>query len=236
MKTLWRPDASRMHRTDAWKRSAYAFVPYQTHFGELCGFADDVVAPGQGFGMHPHREMEISTILLSGSQRHRDSTGGTQVLSPNAVQTMSAGTGIEHSEGNASTTAPFHSFQIWVYPRDRGGPARYETFSHSPEDKQNRLLLALSPDRREGSALIGQDAFFSVSALTAGTTLHAPVRVAGDGVYVHCASGSVVVAGQRLGPGDALGVWETDDFTLEALETSELILVEVPMRRGVKSN
>lgn len=235
MKTLWRPDAHRMHRTDAWKTSSYAFVPFETHFGELCGFADDVVAAGHGFGMHPHREMEISTILLAGSQRHRDSTGGTLLLEPNAVQTMSAGTGIEHSERNASTTEPFHSFQIWVYPRQAGGAPRYDTFSHSSADKQNRLLLALSPDRREGSALIGQDAFFSVSALTTGTTLRAPVRVPGNGVYVHCARGSVRVEGQRLGPGDALGVWEISDLTLEALEASELILVEVPMRRGVKT-
>jgi hypothetical protein len=234
MKTLHRPDGARIHRVDAWKKSAYAFVPYETHFGELCGFADDLVAPGRGFGMHPHRDMEISTIVMAGAQRHEDTTGKTQLLGPSAVQTMSAGSGIQHSEVNASSTEPFHSYQIWVYPRSRGGAARYETFSYRPEEKRNRFLLALSPDRRDHSALIGQDAFFSVAALDAGTKARYRMKAAGDGVYIHCAAGAVSVAGLRLGAGDAIGVWEADGCDVEALERAELVLVEVPMGRGVK--
>jgi redox-sensitive bicupin YhaK (pirin superfamily) len=233
MKTLFRPDRSRIHRTDDWKQSAYAFVPYETHFGELCGFADDVVAPGRGFGMHPHRDMEISTILLAGAQRHEDSTGGKHLLGTNAVQTMSAGTGIRHSELNASATDPFHSYQIWVYPRRPGGAPRYETFAHRPEDRKDRFLLALSPDRRDGSAMIGQDAFFSVAALRSGFFGRYAMYGTGTGVYVHCASGAVEIAGQRLGPGDAIGIWEVDGVEVAAHEASELVLVEVPMARGV---
>ena len=235
MKTLFRPDQSRIHRRGDWKRSAYAFVPYETHFGELCGFADDVVAPGRGFGMHPHRDMEITTILRAGAQRHEDSTGGKHVLGTNAVQTMSAGTGIRHSEVNASATEPFHSYQIWVYPRRPGGAPRYETFTHRPEDGQDRFLLALSPDRRDGSAMIRQDAFFSVAALRPGFTGRYAMHAKGDGVYVHCAAGAVAVAGQRLGPGDAIGIWEIDGVGVAAHSASELVLVEVPMARGVSS-
>lgn len=235
MKLLHRPDSARIHRADAWKTSAYAFVPYETHFGELCGFADDVVAPGHRFGMHPHRDMEISTLMLKGAQRHEDSTGQRRLLEANAVQTMSAGAGIRHSEVNASDSAPFHSFQVWVYPRRRGGAARYETFTYRPEDKHNRVLLALSPDRREGSALIGQDAFFSLASLDAGTKAHYRLRAGDHGVYVHCAEGTVEVAGQRLGPGDALGLWEVDGIDLAAVGAAELVLVEVPMTRGVRT-
>lgn len=116
MKNILINNNDRIHKQDAWKKSAYSFVPYQTNFGELCGFADDIVEPGQGFGMHPHQNMEISTIVIGGSQAHKDNTGSEGVINMNCVQTMSAGTGIMHSEYNASESESFHSFQIWVYP------------------------------------------------------------------------------------------------------------------------
>jgi len=234
MKTLHRPDTERIHRVDSWKVSAYAFVPFETHFGELCGFADDVVAPGRGFGMHPHRDMEISTILLRGAQRHEDTTGAKHLVGMNTVQTMSAGSGISHSEVNASDTEPFHSFQVWVYPRGRGGAARHEAFGYRPADKHNKFLLALSPDRREGSALIAQDAFFSVAGFDAGAKAGYAMRMGGNGVYLHCAGGAVDIAGQRLAEGDAIGVWETREIEFEVIRAAELIAVEVPMTRGVR--
>lgn len=234
MKTLHRPDTARIHRADAWKTSAYAFVPFETHFGELCGFADDVVAPGRGFGKHPHRDMEISTVMLRGAQRHEDTTGAMRVLGMHSVQTMSAGTGIEHSEVNASATEPFHSFQVWVYPKQRGGAPRHETFTYQPADNRNQFLLALSPDGREGSARIGQDAFFSLAEFDAAARATYALRMAGNGVYLHCAGGAVDIAGQRLGPGDAMGLWETDAVELEIIEPATLIAVEVPMTRGVR--
>lgn len=231
---LLRPSAARIHRRDDWKQSAYAFVPYQTHFGELCGFADDVVAPGRGFGMHPHQDMEISTVMLAGAQRHRDSTGSTILVDAHGVQTMSAGTGILHSEVNASSTEPFHSYQIWVYPERRGVAPRHEAFRYRPADARNRFVLALSPDRREGSALIGQHAFFSIATFEAGTGGHYALHGAGQGVYVHCARGEAMVAGERLGAGDAIGVWGTEACAVEATAAAELVLVEVPMARGVR--
>ncbi len=233
MDTLLRPSEARIHRSDAWKTSAYAFVPYQTHFGELCGFADDVVAPGRGFGMHPHEDMEISTVMLAGAQRHRDSTGSTLLVGERAVQTMSAGTGILHSEVNASDREPFHSYQIWVYPKHRGVAPRHESFRR-PNDARNRFVLALSPDRREGSALIGQDAFFSLTVFEAGKGGRYALHGAGQGVYVHCARGEAVVAGARLRAGDAIGVWGTEACDVEAIAAAELVLVEVPMVRGVR--
>lgn len=234
MKTLFRPNASRWHKEDAWKKSAYAFVPNQTHFGELCGFADDVVAAGQGFGMHPHQNMEISTILMAGAQKHRDNTGGDGYLDAQSMQTMSAGTGIMHSEFNASETEPFHSYQIWVYPKELGVAPRYGHFAFVPAQKRNQILLGISPDGRDGTAQINQDAFFSLSSLDAGQVLDYRMHLPGNGVYVHCAAGAVEIAGHQLLAGDAIGVYETESFPIKAAETAELVFVEVPMQRGVK--
>jgi quercetin 2,3-dioxygenase len=234
LKFLYRPSESRWHKQDTWKTSAYAFAPNQTHFGELCGFADDIVNAGEGFGMHPHQNMEISTIVVSGSQAHKDNTGAEGIIHQNSVQTMSAGTGIKHSEYNASDKEPFHSYQIWVYPKELNVKPQHEAFTYKPEDKFNSILLALSPDRRDNSALINQDAFFSVSYIEKDITLQYKMNLSRNGVYVHCVSGSIVIDNYSLHAGDALGVYETDLFNLKALENSELIFVEVPMHRGIK--
>jgi len=223
-----------MHRKDDWKESSYAFVPHQTHFGELCGFADDVVNAGQGFGMHPHRDMEITTILASGSQAHKDNTGGQGLIDSLCVQTMSAGTGILHSEYNASQTEPFHSFQIWVYPKKLGVKPRHEKFKFQENEKRNKILLALSPDGRNGSASINQDAYFSLSKMDAELELDYPLHQKDSGVYIHCVTGCVEMGDFRLETGDALGIYETTHVKIHANKESELILVEVPMKRGIQ--
>lgn len=236
MKYILRNNIDRIHKQDAWKKSAYAFVPYQTHFGELCGFADDIVEPGQGFGMHPHQNMEISTIVISGSQAHKDNTGSEGVINENCVQTMSAGTGIMHSEFNASTTESFHSFQIWVYPKMLNVKPRHEKFNFQTEDKLNNILLTLSPDGRNGTAVINQDAFFSVSKLENGKSITYELNVYGNGVFVHCATGSIKINDMKLVAGDAIGIYETSFFLIQSIENAELIFVEVPMQRGIKTS
>lgn len=233
MDFILRKNTDRIHKADAWKKSAYAFVPYQTHFGELCGFADDIVQAGQGFGMHPHREMEISTIVVSGKQVHKDNTGGEGMIDENSIQTMSAGTGIMHSEFNASVTEPFHSFQIWVYPKALGVTPRHETFRFQQDDKLNKILLAISPDKRNGTALINQDAFFSVSKLEKGYSITYNMHLEENGVYVHCAAGSVFIEGNQLSTGDAIGIYHADRFSILSGAGAELIFVEVPMHRGI---
>jgi quercetin 2,3-dioxygenase len=234
MKFLHRPNQARWHKQDAWKKSAYAFAPGQTNFGELTGFADDIVNGGEGFGMHPHQNMEISTIVVAGSQAHKDNTGSEGIINQNSVQTMSAGTGIMHSEFNASQTEAFHSYQIWVYPKELNVKPRHEAFTYQPAEKLNKILLALSPDKRNNSALINQDAFFSVSRIEKEEALAYTMNLSGNGVYVHCVNGSVTIDNYTLQAGDALGVYETDLFTVKASKTAELIFVEVPMQRGIK--
>jgi redox-sensitive bicupin YhaK (pirin superfamily) len=233
MKFLFRPDADRIHKQDSWKKSAYAFVPNQTNFGELCGFADDIVDGGQGFGMHPHQNMEITTILVAGSQAHKDNTGREGIIDTNSVQTMSAGTGISHSEYNASPTEPFHSYQIWIYPKVLNVAPRHEAFVYQPDDKHNKILLVISPDKKDGSALINQDAFLSVAALDQGTEIKYSMHRKGQGVYIHCAKGKISIFEYTLVAGDALGVYETSSFPIKVSENAELVFVEVPMDRGV---
>lgn len=234
MKTLLRPNSSRMHKEDAWKKSAYGFVPYQTNFGALCGFAEDVVYGGKGFGMHPHQNMEISTIVLKGKQAHKDNTGSEGMLDALGVQTMSAGTGIMHSEYNASETEPFWSFQIWVYPKEMDVKPRHQKFEYQPEDKLNKIMLAISPDQRGKSIGTNQDAFFSLSRLEKGNEIYYPMNKEGNGVYIHCAEGQIKVGENILNAGDALGVYETEGIHLLAESDSEIIFVEVPMDKGVK--
>ncbi len=234
MKFLHRPNDARWHKQDEWKKSAYAFVPNQTHFGELTGFADDIVNAGEGFGMHPHQNMEISTIVVAGSQAHKDNTGSEGIINQNSVQIMSAGLGIMHSEFNASKTESFHSYQIWVYPKEKNIQPRHETFLYEPKDKLNKILLTLSPDRRNNSALINQDAFFSVSHIQKGITLDYLMNFSDNGVYIHCVNGSITIDSYLLQDGDALGVYETETIKIISSKDSELIFVEVPMTRGVK--
>lgn len=236
MQFILRRNADRMHKTDAWKKSAYAFVPYQTNFGELCGFADDWVNAAQGFGMHPHQNMEITTILLQGTQAHKDNTGSQGVIDNLTIQTMSAGTGIMHSEFNASDSEAFHSYQIWVYPKTENVAPRYGAFKFAAEDKLNTVLLALSPDGRNGTALINQDAFFSVLTLEAGQTVTYKINMQGNGVYIHNGGGEVIIANNSLTEGDAIGCYDTTEVTITATSTAELVFVEVPMQRGIKLN
>jgi redox-sensitive bicupin YhaK (pirin superfamily) len=233
MKSILRPSSSRMYKKDAWKESWYAFVPYQTNFGELCGFADDIVEAGQGFGMHPHQNMEITTILISGSQAHKDNTGSEGTINENSVQTMSAGTGIMHSEFNASQTESFHSYQIWVYPKLQNVKPRHEKFSYKPEDKSNKVLLTLSPDGRNNTALINQDAFFSVSHIEENISVEYKMNKDGNGVYIHCAKGKVEIGGNVIDAGDAIGIYETSSIQLKGIDSAELVFVEVPLDNGI---
>lgn len=234
MKLIVRKNEDRWHKKDAWKKSAYGFVPYQTHFGELCGFADDVVDAGQGFGMHPHQNMEISTIVFKGAQSHKDNTGSEGTIDTTKVQTMSAGTGIMHSEYNASKTESFHSFQIWVYPKKPDVAPKHDQFTFRSEDKLNQILLTISPDKRNQTAGINQDAFFSLAELEPDKQIIYTMNMPDNGVYIHVVEGEVKIANNNLMEGDALGVYETSEVHIEASKHTHLIFVEVPMKRGIK--
>ncbi len=218
-------------------RHSFSFAnfynPERMNFGVLRVLNDDIVAPGMGFGTHPHDNMEIITIPLRGSLRHRDSMGNEAVIEQNEVQIMSAGTGIQHSEYNASREKDINLLQIWLFPKHRNVTPRYDQRSFLPEDRVNQLQTVVAPigSEEEKAEAIGihQDAWFSLGTLKAGVEKAYSVKKQGNGVYVFVIDGSILVDGYPLSKRDALGVWDIEMVTIKAESDAEILLMDVPM-------
>ncbi len=174
-------------------------------FRSLRVINDDVVAPGGGFGKHPHEEMEILTFVIEGALEHADSTGGGAVIHPGDVQRMSAGTGIEHSEFNASKTDPVRLLQVWIIPGQRGVKPGYEQISTADIQRDDRLALVAAPGGGAGAVNIHADARVYTSRLGEGSVVSHELEV-GRGVWVQVYAGSVAVNGQTLRDGDGLAI------------------------------
>lgn len=202
------------------------FDPEQTQFRSLRVLNEDRVQPGKGFGTHGHRDMEILTWVLSGALEHRDSLGTHGVIRPGEAQIMSAGTGIRHSEFNASATEPVHFLQIWLLPERAGLPPRYDQAALPSSEATGRWRLLASPDARDGSLRIFQDALVWSARLEAGQSLEAPLP-AGRYGYLHVAMGAATAAGQRLGAGDALKFTDEAAPTLRAEAAAEVIFFDL---------
>lgn len=208
MLTLRRSD-ERGYADHGWLQSFHSFSFAEYHdpahmgFGPLRVINDDVIAPGRGFGMHGHRDMEIVTYVLEGDLAHKDSLGNGASILPGDVQRMSAGKGILHSEFNHDLYKQTHLLQIWIEPNERGLRPSYEQKNFSAEDKRGRLRLVASPDGREGSVTIHADASLSVGLFDGAETAELALNPARKG-YVHVARGQVVVNGHALNAGDAL--------------------------------
>lgn len=229
---LPRPGASRGHADHGWLRSWHSFSFADYHDPRWMGFAnlrvlnEDIVAPGGGFGMHPHREMEIITWVLSGALRHQDSLGHDAVIRPGEAQRMSAGTGILHSEVNASDEEPVHLLQIWILPRQRGGAPGYE--QRVPERSADGWSLLAAPPGQDGAVTIQADARLWVVELPAGGALERswPQGRAG---WIQMARGGLRVGGQALEAGDGLGFVEEGRLSGEAGPAGASLLVfELP--------
>lgn len=201
----------RGHANHGWLDSRHTFSfanyydPRHMGFRSLRVINEDRVAPGRGFGAHPHRDMEILSYVLSGSLAHKDSMGHEEVLGPNEIQRMSAGSGVVHSEYNASTTDPVHFLQIWIEPATTGTPSSYEQFKFDPAEKQDRLRLIASPEGGSGVATINQDAKVYVSAITTDTPLDYPLGESRH-AWLHVIKGEIVVNGVSLHTGDAAAI------------------------------
>lgn len=234
MKTVVHTADSRGYANHGWLKSRHTFSfagyydPERVHFGALRVLNDDEVAAGQGFGTHPHDNMEIVSIPLFGDLEHKDSTGRHKVIKQGDVQIMSAGTGIQHSEYNHNADQDVHFLQIWVFPKERGIEPRYEQKSYSAEDRMNKWQTVVSPEGGE-TLWINQDAYFSLANLDAGETLTYKTNKAGNGVYLFVLNGEVTAAGEKLDTRDAVGVSETDSFEVKAGSYAEVLAIEVPM-------
>lgn len=225
----------RGHANHGWLKSNFSFSfsqyynPEKIHFGLLRVVNDDDIAPGTGFGTHPHDNMEIVTIPLSGILEHRDSMGHTSVVNPGEVQIMSAGSGITHSEYNHSKTEPLHLFQIWVFPREKNLQPRYDQKLFSEDDRKNKLQTLVSPDKVNGSLLIHQDAWFSRLDLTKGNSSSYSLNQKGHGLFLLVIEGEIEIAGEKLYTRDSIKIENTEVVTVQAVNDAELLLIEVPM-------
>jgi len=224
--------ADRGHANHGWLDSCHTFSfadyydPQEMGFGSLRVINEDRVAPAMGFGTHPHRDMEILSYVLAGALEHRDSLGTGSVIRPGDVQRMSAGTGVTHSEFNASRSEPVHFLQIWIEPAQRGVKPGYEQKHFPHEEKRGRLRLVASPDGAQGSVAIHQQAWVHALLLDGGERVAHPLPP-GHLAYVHVARGALVVNGQALGPGDGLKVMAEAELTFEQGRGAEVLLFQM---------
>ncbi|HYM13071.1 MAG TPA: pirin family protein [Bryobacterales bacterium] len=201
--------------------------PDNMHWGALRVFNDDVIQPGQGFGMHPHRDMEIITCVLEGELEHRDNQGNRGVIHPGEVQVMSAGTGIVHSEYNHSKETPVHLLQLWVLPRTRGRKPRWEQRQFMAADEAGKLLPVVSSGDIPGTLAIDQDAAIFLAKLRAGEQVKhetAPGRKA----YLFAIGGGLQVNGAALEQGDQARIDNEAKLVMKTQKGAELILLDLP--------
>ena len=226
---------SRGFADHGWLKSFHTFSfadyynPERMSFGALRVINDDSVAPAMGFGRHPHRDMEIISIPLEGEVEHKDSEGNHSVIQKGEVQVMSAGTGILHSEFNPSKTQTAKFLQIWVLPKNLGIKPRYEQKRFPLEERRETFQLVVSPDGREGSLAINQDAFFSLKHFYPGAEFIYQKYFSENGAYLFIISGNVEIDGKPFGPRDGVGVLEFERISIKAKSEAEVLVMEVPV-------
>ncbi len=237
MKKVIHKAGSRGYFNHGWLKTHHTFSfaryydPQRIHFGMLRVLNDDTVAGGEGFGTHPHDNMEIVSIPLKGILEHADSMGNARQLKPGMIQVMSAGTGITHSEYNGSPTEPVEFLQIWIFTDEQGHTPRYEDIVLEPV-KKNTLQKIVGPQEESGPHIgrIHQQAWFYMAAMDAGETVEHTMHASDKGAYVFIIEGEAAVNGEHLSQRDGIGVWEAEAIQIEAEKTSKILLIEVPMK------
>lgn len=236
MKKIIHKAEGRGYNNLGWLKSYHSFSFGQFYdqnkmsFGLLRVLNDDHVEASMGFGTHGHDNMEIVSIPLSGSLKHKDSMGNDAVIKTGDVQIMSAGTGIKHSEYNDSSTEAVKFLQIWVFPKEDNIVPRYDQKNFTEEEKHNKFLTVVSPDRADDKAVwINQDAWFSLANLDEGKELEYTFNDKANGTYVFLLEGEISVDEELLNRRDAIGVYDTDSLVVKATRASKVLLIEVPM-------
>lgn len=235
MKTTVYKAADRGSADYGWLKPNYYFSfaqyhdPAKVHFGLLRVLNDDFVDGGGGFPTHPHDNMEIVTIPFTGALQHKDSTGGNGTIKAGDIQIMSAGSGVRHSEFNASATDPVTLFQVWVFPKVRNIKPRYDQRTFDISDRSNKWQVVVSPQETDNALWINQDARFALTNLEAGKEISYTNAFNGNGVFLVVITGSVEVNGQVLNKRDAIGISEADEFSIKATANAELLAIEIPM-------
>lgn len=231
MLTIRRADERGSTEID-WLKSWHTFSfgdyhdPANMGFRSLRVINDDIIGPGGGFGTHPHRNMEIITIMLDGELTHRDSLGHTQALKPGEVQVMSAGSGIRHSEFNASRSQPAHLLQTWITPKSLGITPRYDQRAFPRELRLNTITPVASGRGEQGAMEIHQDATLSLLAIQSGKAAAYEIK-AGRAVWLHVARGRVNAAGEMLSTGDAIGIDEAMSLNISGEIESDVLIFDL---------
>lgn len=227
-----RQAVDRGHANHGWLDTyhTFSFGTYQDsahmRFRSLRVMNEDFVAPGKGFGTHPHHDMEIVTYVLEGALEHKDSMGNGEVLRPGEFQRMSAGTGMTHSEFNPSATESVHLYQIWLYPERKGIEPSYEQKRFPEDERHNRLRLVASRDAAENSLMIHQDARIFLASLDHGVeAVH--LLKSGRGAWLQVLRGSVSLNGLPLNTGDGAAISEESSLQMQAIEDAEIMLFDL---------
>lgn len=235
MKTILHKASERGSADYGWLKPNYYFSfsnyydPQKVQFGLLRVLNDDFIAGGGKFPTHPHDNMEIVTIPFTGALEHKDSTGGEGIIKAGDIQIMNAGSGVQHSEANASATDPVTLFQVWVFPKVKNIKPRYDQRTFDINDRNNQWQVVVSPRGEDNALWINQDARFALTNLAAGKTLDYNNAFKGNGVFLVVVNGSVKIGDTVLNKRDALGIYDTDSFSITASEDAELLAIEVPM-------
>lgn len=235
MKAVSHKSDSRGHADHGWLKTQHTFSfanyydPSRIHFGALRVLNDDWIAPSQGFGRHPHDNMEIITIPFSGEVLHQDSMGNKGTIVPGEIQVMSAGTGVFHSEHNNSSREPLTLFQIWVMPNKKNVTPRYDQITISDLAKKNELYQILSPNADDQGVWIHQDAWFHLGDLDKGIQVEYQLKRKESGIYVIVVEGKIDIEGFELNKRDGIGLSELEAAKITALEDTKVLVMEVPM-------
>ena len=204
--------------------------PERMGFGKLRVINDDIVAPGEGFATHSHNNMEIISVPISGALRHQDSMDNVHTIRTGDVQIMSAGTGITHSEYNASDKDPVNFLQIWVLPKQRNIPPRYDQKTLDPAARHNQFHYIITPELNSlDSMWINQDAWVALADFDAEFDDIHSLRMPGQGVYIFVISGRIIVGGEILNARDGIGITGVNTLGIRAITASQILLLEVPL-------
>jgi quercetin 2,3-dioxygenase len=218
-----------------WLNSRHTFSfanyhnPERMHFGVLRVLNDDQVQAGQGFGTHPHDNMEIISIPLEGDLEHKDSMGNLAVIREGDVQILSAGTGITHSEYNKNSSKEVKFLQIWIFPHTKNVTPRYDQISIRDIEKENEFYQVLSPNRDDQGVWINQDAWFHIGKFEKGHAAEYTLKKEGNGIYAFILDGDVEINNEKLSKRDGMGIWDTASINVTASENARILLMEVPM-------
>lgn len=234
--TVLHKAASRGNANHGWLKSyhTFSFAEYhdasRVHFGALRVLNDDEVAPGMGFGTHPHNNMEIISIPLEGDLEHRDSMGNIGVIKKGDIQVMSAGSGISHSEYNKNSDRVVKFLQIWIFPNKKNVTPRYDQISLNENHRHNKLQQVISPYMDGEGIWIHQNAWFHIANFDKGFETVYHIKLKQNGVYVFVLKGTINVNGQQLDTRDGFGIWDVAKLNIKATDNSEFILIDVPMQ------